>query len=240
MAAQGHVASWPDKAMFASIMLVLAGAMGALYAAVAMLPNFTIGGTTIPAWLRDYPGWLQMVLSLATLVLGFVSLRAQRMWFAYAGCAAGAASLGFVGLVPILAVLAAGFLVQGRREGEDTPGARRLSSSDWPDKALAASLFILVAAVLSILWGVLILSNGSHPVLLHGMAWLEGGFDIAAGLWGLFAAWQVYHLKRPWTGYLAIGLAGLAMGLYLIGPILAATALVLLLKAGRENEFATA
>ncbi len=244
MTGEGHHPHWPDKAMFASIMLILAGTMGTLFSLVAMLPNFTYGGTDkIPSWLRDYPGYLQFALSLATLLLGFFSLRAQRKRFTYVGCVTGIASLGFVGLVPILSLIAAGFVVQAHREGEDMTGTsptRKYRAHEWPDKALAASLFLLVAGVLAALQGTLMLLNAFGAVLLRDVPWLEGGFDIAAGLWCAYASWQIYHLQRPWTGFVAIGLAAVSLGLYVMGPILAATALVLLLKANRENEFATA
>jgi len=242
MAAEGHHPHWPDKAMFASIMLILAGTMGTLFGLVASLPNSTLGGTgRIPAWLRDYPGYLQLGLSIATLVLGFVSLRAKQKRFAYVGCATGLASLGFLGLVPVLSFIAVGFLVQAHREGEDMTGtARKFAAHDWPDKALAASLFLLVAGVLAALWGALILFGAADAVILRDLGWLEGGFDVAAGIWCAGAAWQIYHLRQAWTGFVGIGLACLSMGLYVVGPLLAVTALVLMVLATREREFTTA
>ncbi len=242
--------------MFASIMLILAGTMGTLFAAISPVVSFggclaseapgaaTAGecsASKIPAFLQDYPWWLQGALSLATLSFGFISLRAQRKRFTYVGCVTGIASLGFVGLVPILSLIAAGFVLLAHREGEDMKGTtQRFRAHEWPDKALAASLFLLVAGVLAALQGALILANAFGAVLLPSAAWLEGSFDIAAGLWCGFAAWQVYHLRRSWTGYVAIGLACVSMGLYIMGPILAVTALVLLVKANREQEFTMA
>ncbi len=240
--------------MFASIMLILAGTMGTLFAGIEGVVSFPscppapAGGTAPPCTVHELPAFLttqtqllQLVLSLATLVLGVVSLRARQKRFAYVGCLTGIGSLGFVGLVPILSLIAVGFLVQAHREGEDMTGTRKgFQKHEWPDKALAASLFLLVAGVLAVLQGSLILAGAYSAILGQGAAVVEGLFDLAAGGWCAYASWQIYHLRKPWTGFVAAGVAALSMGLVIIGPLLAATALVLILMAGREREFVAA
>lgn len=226
--------------MFASIMLLLAGTMGTLFEALRSVTTVT-QSEKLPSWLTAYPSWIALPLVVATLVLGAVSLRARQKRFAFLGCATGVASLGFVGLVPALSAIALGFLAQAYREGEDLTGTQRTyAKHDWPDKALAASLFLLVAGVLATLQGVAMLASWFKPVFLSDLPAVEGTFDVLAGMFGAFASWQIYHLRRPWSGYAAIVLAAVSMGFYVIAPLLAATTLVLMLMANREGEFATA
>lgn len=246
--------------MFASIMLILAGVLGTLFALLIPIISFGVAcpdasaapsgsapaasgeslscsQTWIPAWMKEYPWWLQLGLGLATATLGFLMLRRHQRIFGYAGAVTAVASLGFVGFVPVLGIIAVAFLVKAGAEGEDLTGGKPMDSSDWPDKALASSLFLLVSGVLALGWGILILTGASNPVLLSDMPWLEGSFDIAAALWCAYAAWQVYHLQRAWTGFVGIVLAALTFGLYVVAPVLAGVALVLLLMARREDEF---
>jgi hypothetical protein len=240
MPAKGHHPHWPDKAMFASIMLILAGTMGSLFEALRSVATVQSGGL-LPSWLTFMPGWAALLLCLATLAFGIVSLRAQRKRFAYVGCLTGLANMGFFGLVPILSLIAVAFVVQAHREGEDLTGTKRaFSKHEWPDKALAASLFLLVSGVLALLQGLAMLFGKFTPVLLSAAPPVEGVFDVAAAVFCGYASWQIYHLRRPWTGYLGLALSAATMGFYVFGPLLAATTLVLLLMARHEDEFSAA
>jgi hypothetical protein len=229
-----HKPHWPDKAMFSSIMLILAGGMGLLFESLRSVASI---GHQVPDWLKAVPVWYTIPLSIATLVLGFVSLRTQRQRYSYIGCAAGVLSCGFFGLMTILSLIAVFLLFKAHREEENLRGGvHRMHSSEWPDKALAASLFILVAGVMTFLQGSMILIGSFDPVPFN-VPWVSGPFDILAGLVSAYAAREIYHLRRPTIGYVAAGLSIVGLGFYAIGPLLGGTAAILIWLAGREHEF---
>lgn len=235
MASDGPAPEWPDKAMFAAILLVLAGAVGTLFRLA--LPLITVQQDNLPRFpTQDWPGY-ELGLCVATMVAGALSLWRQAAVYAYAGAVFAVASLAVFGLVPALGVLAVAAMVKSHLEGEETRNdGIQLHSAHWPDKAMAASLFMVVVATIAVTQGLLILAGRFDPILLSSRP-LAGSIGVAVGLLGLAAAREVYHVRRPWLGWAALALGMATLGFYLIGPVLALVGMVLLGLAHREMEF---
>ncbi|MHB1262172.1 MAG: hypothetical protein ACYC2H_10720 [Thermoplasmatota archaeon] len=232
----GHAPEWPDKAMFAAILLILAGAVGTAF--WLLLPFITVQQDNLPVvFTDDIPGYA-VSLCIATMAAGILSLWRQAAIFAYLGATFAILSLAVFGLVPFLGLLAIVMMVKSHLEGEETRNdGVELESSKWPDKAMAASLFLVVVGSIAITQGVLMLAGKFDPILFTGMPVGAGAGAVLVGLLCLFAGREVYHLRRPWMGWFALA-AGLAtMGFYLIGPVLALVGMVLLGLAHREEEF---
>jgi hypothetical protein len=232
----GHAPEWPDKAMFAAILLILAGAVGTAFR--LLLPFITLRQDTLPQVFTDeIPGY-EIALCIGTLAFGIMSLWRQAAVFAYVGAALAIASLAVFGLVPFLGLLAIAAMVKSHLEGEETRNdGIQLHSSHWPDKAMAASLFMLVVGAIAITQGILMLLGKFDPIVLVGSPVIAGSIGIVVGLLGFVAAREVYNVRRPWMGWFALA-AGLAtMGFYLIGPVLALVGMLLLGLAHREEEF---
>ena len=236
MAAAERDPEWPDKAMFAAILLILAGAVGTAFR--LLLPFMTVQQDNLPQIFTDeIPGYA-LALCLATMVAGILSLWRQAAVFAYLGAAFALASMAMYGLVPFLGLLAIVAMIKSHLEGEETSNdGVQLHSSRWPDKAMAASLFMVVVALIALLQGILIFAGWFEPILLTGMPIVAGSVGVSVGLLGLVAAREVYHVQRPWMGWLALSLGLATMGFYLIGPVLAIVGSVLLGLAHREDEF---
>jgi hypothetical protein len=232
----GHDPEWPDKAMFSAILLILAGAVGTAF--WLLLPFITVRQDSLPlVFTDDIPGYA-VSLCMATMVAGILSLLRQAAVFAYLGAFFAIASLAVYGLVPFLGLIAIVMMVKSHLEGEETRNdGVELEASKWPDKAMATSLFLVVVGAIAVLQGVLMLAGRFDPILLTGQRVLAGALGVAVGLLGFFAAREVYHLRRPWLGWVALALGMATMGFYLIGPVLAAVGLVLLGLAHREQEF---
>jgi hypothetical protein len=241
MAGRPHDARWPDKAMFAALLLLVAGALGTLHG-VLEAAGATFGDS-IPAWLRAMPTPFVLLGSIAAALLGLVALRTQRSLFALLGALAAVASTGLFGIVSALGLLSLGFLALSRREDEPTRGEGRIAASAWPDKAMAASLFLVVAAAVALFQAVALMAGRlSVPILpdAAGFRWGLGLFDLLAAAAGIAAAREVYLLRRPWLGWTAGILLVASAGLYLLAPLAALVALLLLDLARREGEFRAA
>jgi hypothetical protein len=238
MVAEGHPPEWPDKAMFAALLLIVGGALGLLVEGLRMVATVKSG---LPAGILDlYPTWLSVAMSAFTLVFGILSLRAQAALFGYLGAATGLLSLAYAGLVPGLSLLAIALLVKSRMEGEETRNdGVTLHSSQWPDKAMAASLFLAVGAGVLLVQGIEIALDAFQPILLRdlGLDWLAATLDLVAALVMLAAARDVYNLRRPLLGVVGAFLGLVTFGLYALGPVLALLVLVLLRLAKKEDEF---
>lgn len=236
MAPAGHAPEWPDKAMFAAILLVIAGALGTIFRLA--LPAITVQQDNLPSIFTDeIPGY-ELTLCLITLVFGVLSLWRQAAVFAYLGAVTAILSLAVYGLVPFFGVLAIAAIIKSHIEGEETRNdGVQLHSSQWPDKAMAASLFILVVGSIAILQGILLLIGKFDPIVLNGMPVVAGIIGIVVGLLGFWAARDVYNLQRPWMGWFALGAGLLTMGFYLIGPLMAIIGMILLGLAHKEDEF---
>ncbi|MGB0653374.1 MAG: hypothetical protein ACPGQL_09260 [Thermoplasmatota archaeon] len=230
-----HEAQWPDKAVFASIMLLVAGILGTFFALIQPVVSL---GDSIPGLLKAFPWWLALPLSIATGVMGYLALKTHTAAWTYAGSATGILSMGFVGLVPVLSLAALGFMLRSYQEGELTRGdAPPLEPGEWPDKALSASLLLFVAGVLTVFQAAALYADRFDAMLFDDLPWIWGTVSLLAGAFCLFAAREVFYLRRPWAGTAAVVVGVLAFGLYVIGPILALAAWVLLMLAHREQEF---
>ena len=112
MPAEGHVPEWPDKAMFAALLLILGGALGILVEGLRQIATVKSG---LPSGILDlYPSQLSLAMSGFTLIFGILSLRAQAALWGYLGAATGLLSFAYSGLVPLLRLVALGMLLKIR------------------------------------------------------------------------------------------------------------------------------
>lgn len=223
--------------MFAALLLMVAGGLGVLFSLLLLVADTTVDDK-IPAFLRDYPAWLSLLLCLVALILGSISFVKQAAVYAYVAVAAALGSLGAFGFVSILALFAVVALVMSRMEGEETrDDGVRLDPSVWPDKAIAASLFIFVVGMVAIFQGATILADRFDPVWLKSLPILAGILDIVVGLFCLVATRELFHQRRAWLGWAAAGVGFLTFGFYVIGPLLALAGMAFLGRATTEGEF---
>jgi hypothetical protein len=236
MPPQGHDPAWPDKQLFAAILLILAGAVGTAFR--LLLPFNTVRQESLPVVFTDEIAGYTLALCLATMVAGVLSLLRQAAVFAYLGAVFAIASLAVYGLVPFLGLLAIAMMVKSHLEGEETrDDGVELNVSLWPDKAMAASLFMVVVGAIAVTQGLLMFAGRFDPILLTGQRTLAASIGVGVGLLGFVAAREVYHVRRPWLGWVALALGMATMGFYLLGPVLAAIGFILLALAHREQEF---
>jgi hypothetical protein len=216
-------------------MLFITGLLGILFAAFQANIDVELSAK-VPAFLRDYPSFVTLLLSLLTFVFAGVSLRNRDTTWALWGCATGIVAFGLLGVGSVISIVALVFLGLSRVEREDfKPETLRLTSDQWPDKSLAASLIILMAGLVAVIWGALLVANLVNLEL--GQTLILGEASVLAGLVCFFASLQLYFQRGFWIGALAsVGAIG-SIGFYVIGPLLGIAALVLLVLAYREREF---
>ncbi len=233
---------WPDKALYGATLLSITALLGIIHGAALSLLDITVSEEgSLPGFLTNYPPELVLLFSLTAGVLGWLALSRQDTRLALAGCVAGILSFSLLGLGSALSVIALVFVFLSRREGEDaSEETAELTTEMWPDKALAASVVVLVAGVVTIGWGY---------ALAQGAVQFEGYTDdpvafgwiaMGLGLLALLSALLLYRQRSPLLA--ALGCLGIvfALGLYVLGPILALAGLVLIWQAWREDEFVTA
>lgn len=226
---------WPDKSLFGAVMLFMTGLLGILFAGFQSAIDVEFSAK-VPQFLREYPPMLTLFLSLLTFVFAGVSLRNRDTLWAIWGCLTGIAAFGLLGVGTILSTVALAFLFLSRVEREDfKPETLRLTSDQWPDKSLAASLLILMAGVVAVLWGTLLVAG--LVTLELGQTLILGEASVVAGLLCFFASLQLYYQRGVWVGVLASMAAVATIGFYVIGPLLGISVVVLLFLAYREREF---
>jgi hypothetical protein len=231
-----HDPEWPDKAMFAALLLIMGGILGLLVEGLRMVA--TVENNLPDGILASYPNWLSASMSAVTLLFGILCFRTQAAVFGYTGAVAGLFSLAYSGLVPFLSILAIGMLIKSHLEGEETRNdGIKLHSSLWPDKAMAASLFMVVGGSTAGVQGIAIAMDNYEPVVLDAMPAVAILVDLVAFVFCLFAARRVYHLRNPWLGTAAAVVCIVTLALYVIGPIFGAVILLFMALARRENEF---
>ncbi len=239
MAEAGHDPEWPDKIMFAAMTVTLGGGLAVLFS-LLMSTGATIGND-IPGWLLPYPPWVGLLAGALMILLGTLAIRFQAAVWVWLGVVAGLISMGMLGLVPILSLVAIIFLVMSHVEGEETiHDDDTWDASLWPDKALAASLMLLVAGIVSLFQAGMLFADNLTAPLFPDTPSTFAFINVVAGAIALYGAFEVFHVRRPWAGWLGAvaGVAGL--GFYVLGPGLAITAMILLLLAHREDEFTEA
>ncbi len=221
--------------MFAAILLILAGIVGLVFRLVR--PALTINDSNLVS-LGDPASPWGTLLCAATLAAGILCLLRQAAVFAYAGAAFAIASLAMYGLVPALGLLALVAMALSHREGEETRNdGVELPASRWPDKAMAASLFLVVVGGIAITQGLLILGDRFDPILLTQAPNAAGAAGVLVGLLALVAARETYRCQHAWLAWTAFALSFATLGFYLIGPIFALAGMALLSLAHREGEF---
>ncbi|MHB8606237.1 MAG: hypothetical protein ACYDCK_13385 [Thermoplasmatota archaeon] len=226
---------WPDKRLYGSILLLVTSLLGALFALMQLAVDVRLG-PNVPAVLRDASPTNALVLSIVAAVGAYVALRQRKTTWAFVGAVAGVLSFGFLGVASLVSLIAFVFLVLARMEGEDeNPETLALDRMQWPDKALSASLVLLLAGVFALAWGYGLVSDS--VVLSIPSSETFGLFTILVGLVDLAAAAMLSRQRAPMLGFAAAVGSILAFSLYVIGPILGVTALVLLVQAKREDEF---
>ncbi len=234
MVVEGHRKEWPDKIMFAAMLLLFGSLLGLMFDAVRFA-GASIGGESFHIF-GGLPAYYTVSLEAIGVLAGIVSIRYQSARYIYLGAAAGVASLGFFLLVPLFSLLALAFVAKAAMEGEEIKhDAQTMDASMWPDKAIAASLILTLGGLITLFHGVLLTAGRTET---WGMAyeWLAPA-TLAGSVGVLWAARQCYRLRRPtaaWAAVLALALLG---GFLIMGPLLAALGAVLLSLADRENEF---
>lgn len=232
-----HPPEWPDKVIFAALLQVMGGILGASFALLQL------------AWLRVDEEILRhvgivdagpaLILSISTSLLGIYGIRHQASVWVWMAVATGVLSVGMLGLVPLLSFVAVGFLLRSRAEGQETKHDETiLRPSLWPDKALAASVLLFVGGGVSLVQAYVIASDALLlPTVLHDAPMALAVVGVSAGLWSLCASFEVYRLRRAWTGYVSVGLLFTSLASMLIGPALAIATHFLMRKASAEREF---
>lgn len=227
---------WPDKRLYACVLLFVAGALGVLYSGLLSLVPSRFGGN-VPAFFLSYALNWTMAFSLLALLLAVIALKLRSVWYGFAAALCGILSFGFLGIESALSLVAGGFLVKSRMEREDaSQDAPDLHVAMWPDKSLAASMLLTVGAFTSAAWSYVVLAE----LLTVPYALVFGAAAAVVALVDLYAAYQLYHQKQP---RLALGafIATLAVvPFFVVGPLVAMAGLVLLRMAWSEREFDTA
>ena len=226
---------WPDKTLYASLMLLVTGSMGALYGLVMLSIGANLGDK-VPTIFKDYPPLLTLLLSVATIVLAWLELKSFKLRHAIAGCVTGFLSMAMLGLVPLLSLVALGFVLKARAEGEhENPDTHRLSPDEWPDKSLAASMLLTVGGVITLAWGYL---NATGQIAFEGYGvdpTVFGAVAALAGIVSVIASYFLYHQRGAGLG-IAAALGGVAaLGLYVVGPLLSGAALIAIWRAKAED-----
>jgi hypothetical protein len=232
MPPSGHKPEWPDKAMFAALCLILGGGLGLVF---ELLRSFIVTGKDLYIFTNDIPGYT-IAATAVTLVLGLVCLRTQAAVFAYLGALAAILSFGLFGLVSFLGFASIAFMIKAHIEGEETRNdGITLSADQWPDKALAASMVLFVGGSLMLVQGTAIALGSFQATILPNA--IEVGVDLVAGLFTIIAAREIYNLRRPWIGVAGGVLCIVTFAMYVLGPALGVTILILLRLANGEGEF---
>lgn len=231
-----HPPEWPDKIMFAALLVVIAGALGAIFALLRVAGLRIDDG--LPGLFSLVPPMASLVLALGMVALGVHGIREQAALWVWLAVGAGVVSMEMLGLVPVLSLVAAGFLLRSRAEGEVTRrDAPNLHASLWPDKALSASLLLFVAGLVSLFQAALLFAGAMTPPFFHDAPLVLATLALVAGAAGVVASFEAYRLRHARLGYAAAALNVLGIGFVLIAPALALGAMVFLRKAERENEF---
>lgn len=226
---------WPDKHLYASILLMIGAAMGAGYALVIAAIPVTYS-PDMPDLLRGSNFTWSLVLSGVGLALAIGCYRSTSPTLGFFAAGAEVLSLGALGITPLLAVAATGFLVVARKEGEhENPATRRLAAHHWPDKALAAALLLFVSAIASLVWAYALLGGVLDVRGVDTQMW--GLASLAAGVLALAAAALSYRQRAYWLCIAATVLVAVTGSFVVLGPALSIGSIALLVRARREDEF---
>jgi hypothetical protein len=229
--------AWPDKAMFAALLLITGGLLGL---GVEGLRSVATVKDHLPTGiLTDYPQWLSAAMAALTVVFGVLCHRTQGALFGYLGAASGLLSFAYDGLVPFLSLLAIIMLIRSKIEGEETKvDGIILKAALWPDKAMAASLFMVVGGAVTLFQGIAIATHHYDPVILSSRL-LAVVIDLVAGIACMAFAVPVYHLRQSYLGEVGGVLTFCTFGLILLGPAIGLVIFTYMFLARHEDEFNT-
>lgn len=226
---------WPDKLVYATTMVLLTSILGAVQAVLLQLAPLQMAAQ-VPRYLHPLDNFWTLLLCLVAAGLAYWAMRARSLTFAWVGVVAGLLSGALVGLAALFSLVAAGFLVQAKREGEhENPHTAVLHVLDWPDKSLAASLVSLVNGALTLGWAALLLTGEIQLGSVAGLVW--GSLAAVAGALSLGAAWQLYRQRGRGLGIAAALVSIPAASAVGVGAVLGIITLGLIWKATVENEF---
>ena len=226
---------WPDKHLYAALLLVLAALIGGAFAVVAYVVPVTLS-RDVPT---DVAGWnwpFGVLLPAIALPFAYLSYRLRRPWMGFVAAGIELVSVGALGVSSFLALAAIGFLLRARAEDEhQNPATKDLHPHHWPDKSLAAALLFLVAAVGLFTWGAMLLTGWLSVRSLDLTMWGIG--SIFASLLAVAGAVFCYR-QRNFVACVGAAVAvALSLGFVIVGPALALGAGLLLYGARREGEF---
>lgn len=231
-----HEREWPDKVVFSALLLMAGGLLGAFYAALRMTDaSINVGGLILfdafaPAWILSF--------SAATFILGLLGYRYQAWVWCTTGAVTAVLSMGFFGLVPLLGLAAGVLLIVAAIEGEEMKhDEHTVPASQWPDKAIIASLLLTILGLAAFLEAMLLFADRYSAPYLDGSPALLGVLALAVTAVCLVAARQSFRQQKELLAWVGTGLGVLLAPFWIIGPILGISAMVFLGLAGREQEF---
>lgn len=232
-----HEREWPDKILFAGLLLLTGSLLGLAFDAIQLFGG-TIGEAGINLAIA-WPVGITMAFEAVAALAAAISVYHQSARYLLLGSLLAIVSLGFMLLVPLFAIGSLIMVGKARLEGEEiTHDERRVHSSLWPDKAFAASLVLTVGGLATVLHAMLVMMERSWT-WLPGSAVGAGLLTLLLALSMLWAARQCFHQRRPWAGWLGVVAGILSASFTVIGPLAGVAAGVLMFLADREMEFTT-
>jgi hypothetical protein len=150
-------------------------------------------------------------LALVAGALAIVALNRKHVGWGWAAVGASALSIGPLGSGVLVAIAGAGFLVFAHAEGEHRNlRTREIESHEWPDKAFAEGLVLVVAGLTSLVWGGALLLGLLQVEILP--PFLLGVISIVSGIASLAVARELRHQRAFGLALGACALAFAASG----------------------------
>lgn len=233
---------WPDKHLYASILLLIGAALAAAYTIVVSLVPIRYA-QKMPTFVEGVLGSSEMPMGLIfpaiAMTLALVSFYKRLPWAGFAAAAVELLTFGALGVSSLLAIAAVVFLLRARREGEHVnPKTAALHASVWPDKSLAAALLLSIGGLAALVWGFAILTGWLDVRQFDGVLW--GVLSLVGAVLAFVGAATGYSQRSFALAFVgAIALAA-TMCFVVIGPALGLGAFTLLLRARSEGEFSAA
>jgi len=226
---------WPDKHLYATILLTLGASLAAAYSFVVYLVPIRYANE-MPTFIGGMPMPWGILLPATAIALAVASYRLRIPGLGFGAASIDVLTFGALGVSALLGVVACYFLLRARKEGEhENPKTAALSPDLWPDKTLAAALLFVVGGLAALVWGLAILTGWLDVRAYDGVLW--GVLSLAAGVVALAAAAMCYWQRGrslAFAGAIALVVSG---SFVVIGPALGIAAIALLVRAGSEGEF---
>ncbi len=226
---------WPDKLLYGTLLIAISSAMGLIHGLLVLITDIRFSDNLAP-WFDNYPPLLTVAFSLIALGLALYAWRTLKIGLGVLAALFSVASFSLFGIGPLHALAALVFLYLAKREGEDKVHHQdRVTRWDWPDKAFAASLLLLLSGTTSIAWGLGVIFDQVSVVAEAKILW--GIAQVATGILAMVGAQLLYHQRAPLLAGFAAVLNVITLGGYVIAPGLAVAALIAIALAWQENEF---